>query len=284
MIDLHTHSSASDGSDSPEELVRKAHALGLRALALTDHDTLDGLDAAEETARSLSLDFVRGCEISTKGPLGDFHVLGLWIPRQCEGLRAFLAAAKKRRAERNRKILEKARALGLGISQEDFGGKPLESLGRPHFARALMEKGYVRSINEGFAKYLGKGGAIYFPKEAVTPEEAAAELSRAGAKVFIAHPFLNKSLGWAELERAARVLKNFGLNGLEAWHSGHNRAEIRSAAEIAKRNGLQISGGSDYHGSIKPNIQLGYAGHGLPCPDEIYYNLLEYYKKDSGNY
>lgn len=280
MIDLHTHSLASDGSDSPEELVRKAHALGVRALALTDHDTLDGLDAAEETARSLPLDFVRGCEISTKGSLGNFHILGLWIPRQCDGLRAFLALAKKRRAERNKEMLKKARRRGLEISLDDFGGKPLESIGRPHFARILMEKGYTRSINEGFAKYVGFGGEIYLPKESATPEEAVAALSEAGAKAFIAHPFLNKSRGRADLERAVRILKNFGLCGLEAWHSGHDCGEIRAAAEIAERNGLMISGGSDYHGSIKPDIQLGYAGPGLPAPDEIYFKLLERKKKD----
>lgn len=281
MIDLHTHSSASDGSDSPEELVRKARALGARALALTDHDTLDGLNAAEEAARSLSLDFVRGCEISTKGALGTFHILGLWIPRRCEALLAFLAEAKKRRAERNREMLKKARARGLGISLEDFGGKPLESLGRPHFARALMEKGYVQSIKEGFEKYVGAGGEIYLPKESATPEEAVAALSKSGAKAFIAHPFLNKNRSRAELERAVKILKNFGLNGLEAWHSGHDEAEIRAAAEIAERNGLQISGGSDYHGSIKPDIKLGYAAPGLPVPDKIYFNLLEYNKKYS---
>lgn len=278
MIDLHTHSTASDGTDKPEELIKKAYSNGIKAIALTDHDTLEGLDEAEECVLSLSMDFVRGCEISTKIPYGSMHILGLWLPRQSEDLQNFLNVARNRRDARNLRILKKLNELGLKIEYEELQSVAQGSIGRPHFAQLLIDKGYARSSQEAFFEYLGEGGKAYFPREAPSPEEAIKVLSNEGAMVFIAHPRLSKKISFKWLSSEVADLKLAGLNGLEALHSSQNEEESMALKKIAQTNNLAISGGSDYHGGKKPGIRLGYVDEKRSIPDEIYFKLLEYRK------
>ena len=191
-VDLHTHSCASDGTDTPAELVANAHKAGLGAVALTDHDTLSGLPEAQEAAKQYSdLEFVRGVEVSTGSDQGEMHILGLWVPEDAEPLENALAEMRGRRGERNERIVAKLCQLGCPITMDDVmreaGG---ESVGRPHIAMALMTKGYVKSIKEGFDKYLGQTGKAYLPKDVMEPEKAVSVMSRIGCSVVIAHPLL----------------------------------------------------------------------------------------------
>lgn len=173
LIDLHTHSLASDGTDSPSALVEKAHAAGLAALAVTDHDTLSGLEEAEATGRSLGISVIRGCELSTGTEHGEMHILGLWLPREAKPLQERLVFLRRKRAERNALIVEKLRGLGLAISMDDVREAARgESVGRPHIADVLLRKGYAKDSRQAFQEYLGSRGKAFVPKEVLEPEAA----------------------------------------------------------------------------------------------------------------
>ncbi len=261
-VDLHTHSTASDGTDSPAELVHNAHLAGLRAVALTDHDTLSGLPEAQKAAAAYDdLEFVRGVEVSTGTGQGEMHIVGLWVPEDCEPLARALADMRAKRTTRNERIVDMLRSQGVAVTMDDVmaraGG---ESVGRPHIARTLMDLGYVKSIKMAFDRYLGPTGSAYLPKEVMTPERAVELMTSVGCSVIIAHPMLNPyPPGW--IEEFVRSLLPFGLCGVEAWHSEHTDEDIQNVLAIARRYQLCVSGGSDYHGRNKPRIALG-TGYG----------------------
>lgn len=279
-VDLHTHSCASDGTDTPAELITKAYGAGLGAVALTDHDTLSGLDEARDTAKKLGgIEFVRGVEVSTGSDQGEMHILGLWVPEDAEPLETALAAMRDKRGERNEKIVEKLCRLGCPLTMDDVlaeaGG---ESVGRPHIAMALMSKGYVKSIKEAFDKYLGKTGSAYLPKDVMAPEKAVSIMSQIGCSVFIAHPMLRPYVpGW--IDDFVQRLVPYGLCGIEAWHSEHTEADSRDCIALARHNKLCVSGGSDYHGSNKPRISLG-TGYGSLFVTWDAYQLLKDWRKE----
>lgn len=263
FVDLHTHTTASDGTDSPAEVVRKAAAMGLAALAVTDHDTLSGLDEAEEAGRSRGIEIIRGCELGVTSPYGELHLVGLWIPRDAAPLERVLEDLRMRRGTRNRRILEKLGRLGFPLTYEDVlrhaGG---ESVGRPHIAAALLEKGYVESREEAFARFLGSRGSAYVPRELLTPEQGVALMAGLGATVCVAHPMLMRCPpSW--FDEILPRLKACGLDGLEAYHSEHSAADERFCVELVQRYGLGLSGGSDYHGLAKPAVRLGRGRGGL---------------------
>ena len=191
FVDLHTHTTASDGTDSPAEVVRKAARLGLAAVAITDHDTLSGLDEAEAAGEKYDIEVIRGCELSTQGEYGEVHLLGLWIPRECGPLQRELSRLRECRGTRNRRMLDKLHELGVDISLDavlaQAGG---ESVGRPHIARAMLAAGYVSSIAEAFARYLAEGAAAYVPREIPGIVDGVRLLAEAGALVSLAHPRL----------------------------------------------------------------------------------------------
>ena len=278
-IDLHIHSTASDGTDSPSAIVHKAAELGLDAIALTDHDTLDGLDAAEDTAREKGIIFVRGCEISTETPWGEAHFLGLWIPRDASrtaALEKALEDVRAKRLSRNLSMAEKLQKLGFDVSYEAAaelaGGRVV---GRPHFAELLCRLGVVKDRKEAFRQYLGEGCAAYEPRELMSPEKAILLLKEAGALVSMAHPrLLHASV--AELSQLLEKLKPAGLDALEAYHSEHNAGDVRECVELADRFGFQLTGGSDYHGLPKPKIALGSGKGCLRVARYVYDKLMEY--------
>ncbi|MDE5878608.1 MAG: PHP domain-containing protein [Desulfovibrio sp.] len=265
LVDLHTHSTASDGTESPAELVARAHAAGLAAIALTDHDTLGGLDEAENAARKLGLGFIRGCEISTREGGFEYHILGLWVPRKAEALDNWLGAVRRRRNERNAEMVARLRALGLDISLEDLQARARGSVGRPHMAAALVDKGYVPDVGAAFRDYLGSGCPAYVPKHVPPPEEAVRVLASVGASAVLAHPFLNAAAR-PTIAALAERLSACGLAALEAWHTSHSDADTRECVELAARLGLGLSGGSDYHGANKPGIGLGRGYGSLRVP------------------
>jgi predicted metal-dependent phosphoesterase TrpH len=262
IIDLHTHSTASDGSLTPSELVALAHKAGLQALALTDHDTIDGLDEALLAGQELGLQVIPGVEISIKGDelLGkpaSLHVLGLWVDHRQPGLLAGLHRLQEARAQRNPQIVQKFNALGIPLTLEEVaahaGG---QLIGRPHFAQALLQRGIVRDRGEAFARYLAAGAAAYVPKYRFDPQVGIGLLRAAGAVPILAHPGLLK-LPQFELESLARRLMAVGLEGLEALYSEHDSATRLGLTRLAARLGLVVSGGSDFHGRPKPDIVMG---------------------------
>ena len=281
-IDLHTHSTASDGTDSPAELIRKAAAAKLAVLALTDHDTLDGLAEAAREAEASDVVFVRGCEISTATPWGEAHFLGLWIPEDAERtatLEKALAEVREKRLARNLRIAEKLRELGMDVTYEAAaalaGGRVV---GRPHFAELLCRMGVVESRREAFRRYLGRDGLAYEPRELMSPERAVTLLKSSGALVSMAHPRLLRAPA-EELEKLVSSLKESGLDALEAYHSEHDAGDVRLCVDLAAKYGLQLSGGSDYHGLAKPKISIG-CGHGsLRVGLSVYESLMKYREK-----
>lgn len=274
LIDLHTHSTASDGSDTPSQLVARASDAGLRALALTDHDTMAGLEEAEEAAKAKHIEFARGCEISTMTERGEIHILGLWTPRRCQELEDYLALLRNRRLRRNDRIIALLQAQGLNITHENAARHARGAMGRPHIAAAMVDKGYVENIREAFDIWLGRGGRAYVPKTVPQPAEAVRLLAKNGASPVIAHPLLHPAPpGW--LKQFAASLVPHGLFGLEAWHSSHSPGQTQEVLETAVMLNLGVSGGSDYHGRVKPDIQLGSGRGNL----RIGRNVLENLKK-----
>lgn len=272
LVDLHTHSTASDGTDSPAGLVKKAAAAGLAAVALTDHDTIQGLDEAGQAAREAGIEFIRGCELSTSTDQGSMHILGLWLPQDCASLEGFLDTLQQDRSRRNRAILEKLDRLGIKISMEELEAKAKSSIGRPHFAALMQEKGYVKSADEAFREFLGINGKAYVPKLSPRPEQAIRLLAGLGATPVLAHPLLRpRPAGW--LEDLVRNLGRIGLDGLEAWHTTQNDADSSRIIALAEKYGLGLSGGSDYHGENKPNIRLGVGMGNLAVPEEVLIKL-----------
>lgn len=279
-IDFHTHSTASDGTDSPGELVHKAVHAGLAVLALTDHDTLDGLAEARQEADRCGMSFVRGCELSTITPWGEAHFLGLWIPddsTKTMDLDRVLAEVRKKRTERNLRIAERLRELGMtDVTYEAAaalaGGRVV---GRPHFAELLCRLGVVENRKEAFHRFLGRTGSAFVPRELMPPEKAVSLLKNTGALVSMAHPRLLRAPA-DELEHLVVYLKDFGLDALEAYHSEHDSGDVRLCVDIATRHQLQLTGGSDYHGAAKPKVEIGCGKGNLRVGMSVYESLMEY--------
>lgn len=273
-VDLHTHSTASDGTDSPGDLVARAAAAGLGCIALTDHDSVAGVPEAVAAGAALGLPVVRGCEISASTEYGEMHILGLWLPEHAPELNELLTEMRLGRERRNRIMLARLNELGLEIGMDDLASDASESIGRPHIARALLAKGYVGSIGEAFRLYLVKGRPAWEPRRLPKPAAVVELMARLGACVSLAHPFLIRCPApW--LERQVAMLRERGLCAIEAWHSEHNGAQVEQAVSLARRYGLRLTGGSDYHGANKPAVRLGACGSG-EIPGEIMDGLRDF--------
>ncbi|NDV24030.1 PHP domain-containing protein [Desulfovibrio sp. JC022] len=255
-IDLHTHSTASDGTFSPAELVRAAKEAGLTAMALTDHDTMAGLPEALETGVKAGIEVIPGCELSVESMVGVLHVVGLWVDPYSERLKRVFEQVRARRVERNEAVVTKLQKLGFDISMEEVQGQAAGTIGRPHMARIMLEKGYVKSFDEAFTEYLGKKGKAYFPKNNMSAEEAFDLLRSTDATPILAHPFLLSS-DEDVLDREVGRLQEMGLQGIEVYYSSHTIEMTGIAKGLARKYDLLPSGGSDFHGSVKPDIQLG---------------------------
>lgn len=286
IIDLHTHSKASDGTDAPAELAVNAAAAGLRAFALTDHDTLAGLDEAALAARGLGIEFVRGIEIAVADPCGELHLLGLCMPekpsaRMLEALEGF----RRNRRERNLAVLERLAALGMPLTLDEvraLSQTGAVALSRPHIARALAHKGHVGSVREAFERYLGFGRAAYVPRRLLSPEEGISLLAGEGAVTVLAHPCLEDSMTPDRLDALLVGFKTYGLTALEAYHSTHDQRRTRLCVDLAAKHGLLLSGGSDYHGANKPGIALGRGAGGLRVPYLLLEKMLAFKRDEPG--
>ena len=244
-VDLHIHSTASDGRLSPAEVVRKSAEAGLTVIALADHDTVEGIAPALEAAKTFPRLRVIPClEMSTDAPKGEIHVLGYFIDYTHPELQATLRRMRNSRQERAQRMIAKMRNLGLLIDWErvqEIAGSG--SIGRPHIAQAMLEKGYIASIKEAFTKYIGWGGPAYAQREKVTPGEAVELILRANGLPVLAHP-----LTIVDPETMVSELKAAGLVGIEAYYKDYTAEEINGLISLAERYGLIATGGSDYHG------------------------------------
>jgi len=273
LIDLHTHSTASDGTFSPEELIYLAKKEGLQALALTDHDTIDGLKSAYQTAKEENLPFLCGVEISVKFERpGHFHLLGYFSKPEIPELNDTLLKLKKARKERNKKMIEKLNSIGIEITLEELKEIAKGEIGRPHIANLLVKKGVVKSFEEAFERYLKKGAIAYVPKALLTPSEAINLIVKAKGIPVLAHPVTLK-LNYLELKEYLKELKEYGLKGVEAFYTEHTPEFTKFLIDCAKKLGLLITGGSDFHGENKPDIKLGKGLGNLNIPFEYYENL-----------
>jgi len=272
-IDLHAHTTASDGSLTPTELVVKASGLGLAALAVTDHDTVAGLAEAREAALAAGLELVSGVELSVEDDKGRFHLLGYGFDTNNPELAETLAALRVARAERNTLMAEKMKELGLPVTMDDVraeAGEDSEVIARPHFAQALIKKGIVSSVQEAFDRYLASGKPLYLPKQGLTAHEAIALLHRAGGVAVMAHPGLVPQSASALAARVEVLTNDDGIDGIEAYYSQHSPADTERFLALAGRLGLLVTGGSDFHGTPKPHVPLGVVHSGGPAD----YSLL----------
>lgn len=265
MIDLHTHTDRSDGSTPPDELVGQAVAEGLRALAIADHDTLAGYDAAAPVAADCGLELVCAVELSTRPNeqreggkrQPSVHVLGYWLttPPAAE-FRLYLETQQASRRKRNLDLVAKLRQLGVSITLEDAEVYGRNQVGRPHFARVLLDKGYVSNIQQAFDVYLADDAQAAVDRDEPALEEGIRRIKESGGLASLAHPVRLPQRG-PELERFVESLLEDGLEGIEVFHSEHSPADCAEFAAIASRFGLIPTGGSDYHGDNKPGILLG---------------------------
>jgi predicted metal-dependent phosphoesterase TrpH len=275
-IDLHAHTTASDGDHAPTALVRHAAAIGLSAIAVTDHDTTAGVAEALQAGKDYGVEVVPGIELSAEVEKGQCHLLGYGIDPASPLLRERLREVLENRASRNEKIVGKLRDLGFDVSLEEIravaGG---EVVARPHFARVLINKGYVGSVQEAFDLYLAKGAKAYVDRDRLTPEEAISLLHTAGGVAVLAHP---NNLKRDEEETAVEIarLQSLGLDGIEARYNRHTPEDTARYLALAERRGLLTTGGSDFHGpTVKPDVVLGHVEGDLPAPTALLESLKQ---------
>lgn len=274
LVDLHTHSTASDGTYTPEQLVNAAGDMGLTALALTDHDTMAGIEEARAAAKGKSLDFVDGVEISSEYQGVEIHVVGLWVYDHRESMEAALDEVRLARLGRNARIIAKLEDMGCRITEQEVKDLAGTTIGRPHIAQALMHKGYVNSIQEAFDRYIGDGGAANVPKKRIACEKSIELIAKCKGISVMAHPGLIK-MDWPEKEKLIKTMADNGLTAMEVQYSAHDSGTTDRLRGLCKRFGLLESGGSDFHGDIKPGIKLGYGKGNLRIHRDIYQKLLE---------
>jgi len=257
--DLHIHTQASDGDLSPGQIVSLARYSGLDAIAVTDHDTLSGAREAMEVAAGSTVLSIPGVEISVAYDPGTLHILG-YFPSFPEDFEIVLKRLQDARAVRLPKIIEKLNSLGVDISVSDVTGVAGDGqIGRPHIARILVEKGYVRDFDEAFTRYLAKGKPAYVEKDKMGIREAIEAIHRHGGLSVLAHPF-TLCLPASEAKGFIQSLAGLGLEGIELFYPDHTRAQKKLYAGIAREIGLVVTGGTDYHGSGKKGISLGEYG------------------------
>jgi 3',5'-nucleoside bisphosphate phosphatase len=269
MIDLHSHTTASDGTFSPAQLVDEAGRVGVRILGITDHDTFSGYDQALPVAQQIGLELVCGIELSTKLHGHSVHLLGYFLNLSAEGLgdfRTWIGELQASRRDRNLRLIARLRELGVDITLQEVQARGGGMTGRPHFAQLLIEKGYVSNMQQAFDDYLDESAKGYVTRREPQFAEAVQHIRGAGGIASLAHPIRLR-------EDFATILPELcaaGLNAIEAYHSDHSPSQTALYLELAKQHGLLVTGGSDFHGAVKPEIQLGTGrGGNLHIPDNL---------------
>ncbi len=276
IIDLHTHSYASDGSMSSVELVRYAKKIGLSAIALTDHDTVDGIKEALEEGARIGLEVIPGIEMSVNYKQ-EMHILGYFVNiDHYTKIEKELGLVKQGRENRNKKIINRLNELNIDIKEDEINAMAgRDIVGRPHIARVLVSKGHVKSIEEAFDKYLSKEGLAYFKRFELQPVDGIKAIRNAGGVPVLAHPiFLSRN--YNVMDKILRELKEYGLAGVEAIYSENSKEDTGNLLRLAIKHGLLVTGGSDFHGTFKSGIELGTGRGNLKVPYELLDKLKSY--------
>ncbi|OPY85036.1 MAG: hypothetical protein A4E72_02047 [Syntrophus sp. PtaU1.Bin208] len=275
MIDLHCHTTASDGLVSPADIIRMAAKEGVAIIAIADHDTVEGLDEAAQAAQQEGIRFLPAIELSVSHPTGEFHLLGYGIRYQNREFREKLAQLKSIREDRVLRIVERLNRVGVRITPEDVGHESNGAApGKPHVARALMRKGYAADIHSALRTYLDKGAPGYVPKEKLSPESALNLIQSVGGLPVLAHPKSLKLGDSREYDRTIQGLAGLGIAGIEVYATMHYKEDVKFFKELAKRHHLIATGGSDFHGDN--GGRLGYYGFPRLIPESCSQALLQY--------
>lgn len=281
-VDLHTHSTASDGTYSPSELVDYAVSKNLSAIAITDHDTTDGLDEAIERAKyhndnGYNIEIIPGIEFSTDYMGSDVHIVGLYIDHNGDYFKGRLTHFIESRNKRNKKMCDLLTEHGMPLTYEEMlEAFPTSAITRAHYGRMLFEKGYVKSIKEAFDRYIGDHKPCHVPRKKISPIRAVEIIRKAGGIPILAHPVLY-GFSKDKLDGLVQKLKSAGLIGIEAIYSTYSPSDERDIRALAKKYDLLISGGSDFHGSNKPDIDLGSGKGHLFVPDTVLMSIKAKY-------
>lgn len=271
MIDLHVHTTASDGQYSPSQIIEKAVEKNISVLAITDHDTVAGLEEGKNAAKSHNLTFVQGVELNINYPTGEFHLLGLGLKEISPLLVELLDNLVKNRELRNLQIIEKMREAGVDISLEEMKAHfPDTVLGRPHFAAELVNKKVVKTRQQAFDRFLAKGRPWYVQRVGSNLDEAIIAIKESGGVPVIAHP-MSLYLSWGKLPDALQNFYERGVMGLEAFHPGARVTECLRLEELAQKIGFFVTAGSDFHGEkIRADRKLGHTCGGRKIEDEVW--------------
>jgi len=267
-IDLHTHSNASDGELPPAQVVRLAAQAGLSAVAVTDHDTLQGLEEAAQAGRDHNIEVIPGCELSVVDGARELHILGLWVRPGGGELATVLETLRESRDDRNRIIVDKLTAMGIPIDYEEVLDLADGTVGRPHIAKILVDRGIVRNYDAAFRQYLGRQGRAFAPKRELSLATAVDVLKAEGATVAMAHPYLLGVNGRAR-EDLTRRYAGLGVDAIEAYYTEHSQVRTKEYVELARRLDMGVCGGSDFHGVIKPGIRVGVGKGKLAVPESV---------------
>lgn len=275
FIDMHLHTTASDGSCTPSAVCQLAIDKGLAAIAITDHDTVDGVAEAISYVDD-RITVVPGIEMSAVYHGVEIHILGFYMDYTNHELISSLASIKQDRYNRNEEMCARFRADGIDITMEKLQhGNPNTVVTRAHFARVLIAQGICKDMNQAFKKYLGKKCKYYIPTPDMPAADAIKLIKTYGKAAFIAHPLLY-GFGYRQIEEMIEELKPYGLTGLEVYHSSNNTYESGKLREIARTHGLLISGGSDFHGAAKPDISVGSGRGGLRVTEAVFHDIQNY--------
>ncbi|CUS33023.1 PHP domain-containing protein [Candidatus Nitrospira nitrificans] len=265
-LDLHLHTTHSDGSCTPTEVVHMAHQAGVTALAITDHDIMTGVTEAIEVGQQCGIEIIPGVEISSLAGNSELHILGYFLDRQDSDLLVRLKTLRDARHRRNPQIIERLQALGVEITYDEVRALAnTDSIGRPHIARVLMDKHVVASAKEAFDRFLADGKPAYVPRELPSPAEAIRWIKAARGLAVLAHPTWVK-VADRSLVDLVRQLKADGLDGVEVYYSTHAARQTREYLNLAQQLGLLVTGGSDFHGLTKPDIEVGIGKGTLHIP------------------
>lgn len=275
MIDLHVHTTASDGQYCPAQIIQKAAEKNLKAIAITDHDTIAGLQEAKEAGRQLGVTVVPGIELNITFPTGEFHLLGLGIKTPSPALINIVENVIKNRNDRNAQIIEKMNEDGVPLTQEELQADfPATVIGRPHFAAELVKHGVVKTRQQAFDQYLARGRKWYVPRVCTNLDEAIVALRESGAVPVIAHP-MSLYLSWGRLPDFLKDCYEKGVMGIEAFHPGARVTECLRLEELGRKIGFIITAGSDFHGEkIRSDRRLGHTCGGKKIEDKYYFEEL----------
>lgn len=274
FIDLHTHSTCSDGLLTPTALLSLAARRGLAALALTDHDTVAGIPEALAHSRVIGVEFLPGIEISTSLDGVSLHILGYGFNHEHPGFLAFLAELQQARRNRNQGILERLQTIGIAITNEDLVRVAGDQAGRPHFARLLVQKGLAKDTRDAFSRYLKRGGPAFVEHVKPQASEVISHIAQAGGLAVLAHPFCSDP-GLEKIPALVAQLKDYGLAGIEAFYPTHAKKTSRFLQTLAAQHGLLLSGGTDYHGDLHSATPLGGNARTIRIPLSLLHELKQ---------